>query len=130
MKTEVLKQLEEILRGVTALEDIAQIQKVIDEVKGKVLTEPGLGFWEGKTPCWEMLHCPEAMRNKCPAFKYRTPPCWQIEGTYCKLFDYGARGDGAEICENCRVYKRWGQNEPIEIKLFGKGFNAAEVEAK
>ena len=128
MKTEVVKQLEEILRNVTAVEDIAEIQRVIDEVKGKVLTEPGLGFWEGKIPCWEMFRCPEAMRNECPAFKYRTLPCWQIEGTYCKLFDYGARGDGAEICENCRVYKRWGHGEPIEIKLLGKGFDTTTKE--
>jgi hypothetical protein len=25
----------------------------------------------------------------------------------------------------CRVYKRWGHGEPIEIKLFGRGINTS-----
>ena len=101
-----------------------EIEKVIGDVKGKILPEPTLGFWEGKTPCWEMFRCPEAMRNECPAFKYRSLPYWEIEGTYCKLYDYGAKGDGTDICQVCRVYKRWGHGEPIQLKLSGKGFNA------
>jgi len=125
VKTKVVEQVEELLRGVTTVEEIAEVERAINEAKGKVLVEPALGFWEGKTPCWEMFRCPEAMRNECPAFKYRTLPCWQIEGTYCKLLDYGQRGDGTDICQVCRVYKRWGHGEPIELKLFGKGFNPA-----
>jgi len=125
VKTKVAEQLEELLKGVTTVEEVAEVEKAINEVKGKVLAEPALGFWEGKTPCWEMFRCPEAMRNECPAFKYRTLPCWQIEGTYCKLLDYGQRGDGTDICQVCRVYKKWGHGEPIEIKLCGKGFNPA-----
>jgi len=125
VKTKVAEQVEELLRGVTTVEEIAEVERAINEAKGKVLVEPALGFWEGKTPCWEMFRCPEAMRNECPAFKYRTLPCWQIEGTYCKLLDYGQRGDGTDICQVCRVYKRWGHGEPIELKLFGKGFNPA-----
>jgi len=124
MKKKVIEQVEEIVKGVTTVEEIAEIERAIGEVKGKILPEPTLGFWEGKTPCWEMFRCPEAMRNDCPAFKYRSLPCWQIEGTYCKLYDYGAKGDGTEICQVCRVYKRWGHGEPIEIKLLGKGFDA------
>jgi len=125
MKTKVLEQVEEIVKGVSTVEEIAEIERVIGEVKGKIIPEPTLGFWEGKTPCWEMFRCPEAMKNECPAFKYRSLPCWQIEGTYCKLYDYGSKGDGTDICQVCRVYKRWGHGEPIDIKLFGKGFNAS-----
>jgi len=123
-RTKLAEQLEEVVRGVTSVEDIAEIERVISEVKGKILAEPTLGFWEDKTPCWEMFRCPEAMRKECPAFKYRTLPCWQIEGTYCKLLDYGQKGNGTDICRVCRVYKRWGHGEPIEIKLHGKGFNS------
>jgi len=123
MKPKVIEQVEKILTGVTTVEEIAEIERVIEEAKGKLLVEPRLGFWEGKTPCWEMFRCPEEVRNECPAFKYRSLPCWEVEGTYCKLFDYGAKGDGTDICQYCRVYKRWGQGEPIEIKLRGKGFN-------
>ena len=129
IKTKVIEQVEEIVKGVTTVDEIAEIERVIGEVKGKILPEPALGFWEGKTPCWEMFRCPEAMRNECPAFKYQSLPCWQIEGTYCKLYDYGAKGDGTEICQVCRVYKRWGQGKPIEIKLTGKGFNTIEKAA-
>ena len=123
MKARVIEQVEEILTGVSTVEEIAEIERVIEEAKGKIMIEPGLGFWEGKTPCWEMFRCPEEVRNECPAFKYRSLPCWEVEGTYCKLFDYGAKGDGTDICQYCRVYKRWGQGEPIEIKLHGKGIN-------
>ena len=123
MKKKAIKQVEEIVKGVTTVEEIAEIERVISEVKGKILPEPTLGFWEGKTPCWEMFRCPEAMKNECPAFKYRSLPCWEIEGTYCKLYDYGAKGDGTDICQYCRVYKKWGHGEPLQIKLRGKGFN-------
>jgi hypothetical protein len=130
VKTKVVEQVEELLRGVATVEEIAEVERAINEVKGKVLAEPALGFWEGKTPCWEMFRCPEAVKNECPAFKYRTLPCWQIEGTYCKLRDYGQRGDATDICQVCRVYKRWGHGEPVEIKLRGRGFNTGVVVAK
>jgi hypothetical protein len=130
MRTKVAEQVEELLRGVTTVEEIAEVERVISEVKGKVLAEPGLGFWEGKTPCWEMFRCPEPMKNECPAFKYRSLPCWQIEGTYSKLRDYGQRGDSTDICQVCRVYKRYGHGEPIEIKLRGKGFNTGIAATK
>ena len=125
MKTKMVEQLEEILRGVTTFEDITEIERAIGEVKSNIMAEPALGFWEEKTPCWEMLRCPEAIRNECPAFKYRSLPCWEIEGTYSKLYDYGAKGDSTDICQVCRVYKRWGHGEPIQIKLRGKGFDTA-----
>jgi len=91
-----------------------------------MMMKTALGFWGGKTPCWEIFCCPETIRDECPAFKYRNLPCWQIEGTYCKLLDYGQRGDSTDICWVCQVYKRYGNGEPIEIKHFGKGFNRPE----
>lgn len=81
-------------------------------------------FWQGKTPCWEMCHCSEVIRSECPATKYRHLPCWEIEGTYCKLTDDGTSGKDTSICQQCRVYKRWGQNRPIEIRLSGKGIDS------
>ncbi len=81
-------------------------------------------FWQGKIPCWQMCHCPEAIRNECPATKNSSHPCWEIEGTYCKLTDDGNRGDDISICQVCRVYKRYGQGKPIKIRLFGKGVDA------
>jgi ribosomal protein S17 len=124
-QTDLAAEVERIIRDATTFEEVAEIERVINEAKGKVRLEPAQGFWEEKTPCWEMFRCPEAVRNECPAFHYRSLPCWQVEGTYSKLHDDGTRGDSTEICENCRVYKRYGNAEPIEIKLQGKGFNRA-----
>jgi hypothetical protein len=125
MRPEELKQIKDLLKDAKTEAEIAQIAGIVEEAKGRIsIGDRSLGFWEEKTPCWEMFRCPEQVRDECPAFAHRSSPCWEVEGTYCKLSDNGARGDGTEICEVCRVYKRWGQGEPIHLKLFGKGFNA------
>ena len=95
------------------------------EVGAEIGQEKAAEFWAGKTPCWEMCHCPQMIQEECPAPKYRFLPCWEIEGTYCKLDDYGATGKDTSICELCRVYKRYGGGKPIELKLFGKGIDAS-----
>ena len=125
VKPSLAAEIERIIRDANTCEEIAEIERAIAEAKGRIMLEPALGFWEGKTPCWETFRCPEAVRNECPAFHYRSLPCWQIEGTYSKLHDNGTKGECTKICESCRVYKRYGNAEPIEIKLRGKGFNRA-----
>ncbi|MHB8085108.1 MAG: MerR family transcriptional regulator [Dehalococcoidia bacterium] len=80
-------------------------------------------FWTDKQPCWEKCHCPEMIKDECPATRYQFLPCWEIEGTYCKLDDRGATGKDTSICEVCRVYKKYGQDDPIRLKLFGKGMD-------
>jgi ribosomal protein S17 len=129
VKSHLAAEIERIIRDANTFEEIAEIERAIAEAKGRIMLEPALGFWEGKTPCWETFRCPEAVRNECPAFHYRNLPCWQIEGTYSKLHDNGTKGECTKICENCRVYKRYGNAEPIEIKLRGKGFNRASETA-
>jgi hypothetical protein len=74
-------------------------------------------FWRDKTPCWEMSHCPVTIRSECPAFKCQHLPCWQIEGTFRKVYDYEQGGDGTNICRRCEVYAKRGAGEPIEIRL-------------
>lgn len=81
-------------------------------------------FWQGKTPCWQTCHCPELLKVECPAPRYPSLPCWEIEGTYCKLTADLTGGQDTSICRSCRVYKRWGQEKPIELKLFGKGIDS------
>ncbi|MFH1486331.1 MAG: hypothetical protein ABIH46_09690 [Chloroflexota bacterium] len=81
-------------------------------------------FWHGKTPCWEMCHCPESIKSQCPAPRYPFLPCWEIEGTYLKLSDDASKGDDMSICRVCRVYKRYGEGKPMETKLRGKGLDA------
>jgi len=100
-------------------------KKVAEQVEEQVLVGPALGFWEGKTPCWEMVRCPEAIKIDCPAFKYRSLPCWEIQGTYSKLNASGSIGLDTSICKICLVYKRYGHGEPINLKLFGKGIDTS-----
>jgi hypothetical protein len=121
MKNGIVGQVEELLKGAVTPEELAEMEKVIQEAKGKVQASGDLGYWEGKTPCWEMCNCPSSIHNDCPAYKKRDLPCWEDEGTYCKLDDYGATGRDTSICQVCRVYKRYGNNEPIKIKRFGEG---------
>jgi hypothetical protein len=82
-------------------------------------------YWASRTPCWEMCHCPAMIRDECPATRYQFTPCWQIEGTYCKLDDYGVTGTDTTICQVCRVYKKYGNGEPIVLKLFGRGIDSS-----
>ncbi len=104
---------------------IGEAEQAINEVKGKIPLEPALGFWEGKTPCWEISRCPEAIKIECPAFKDRSLPCWEMQGTYCKVDAPDTTGLDTSICEICEVYKRYGHSEPIQIKLSGKGIDSS-----
>ncbi|MBN1376373.1 MAG: hypothetical protein JXA01_09480 [Dehalococcoidia bacterium] len=82
-------------------------------------------FWAGKQPCWEKCHCPDMIKGECPAAKYQFLPCWEIEGTYCKLNDMGTTGRDTRVCEVCPVYKKYGNDEPIRLKLYGRGMDRA-----
>lgn len=97
---------------------LKQIKRgIIGQVK-----EP-INFWQDKTPCWELCHCPEVIKSQCPASKYPSLPCWEIEGTYLKLDDDVNKGDDNSICQVCRVYKKYSEGKPIRIRLRGKGLD-------
>jgi len=74
-----------------------------------------------------MCSCPEKIRTICPSFRLRTLPCWEIEGTFCKLEEGSSArnisGRDISVCSVCRVYKRYGHNVKIEIKLEGQGID-------
>ena len=84
-------------------------------------------FWETRTPCWQMNHCPPQIYEDCPAYRNRSLACWEIEGTYCKLTMEGGHASGRDttICQVCRVYKKYGAGKPIQIRLTGAGIDAA-----
>ncbi|MBM4443861.1 MAG: hypothetical protein FJ020_00985 [Chloroflexi bacterium] len=124
-----IEQIREIVSGIAEPDEIAEVDRVVGEAKGRILMESKRGFWAGKTPCWEMVRCPEAIKNDCPASKGHSVACWEIAGTYCKL----PSGHDTSICEVCRVYKRWGDGEVIAIKLDTTGTTgsaAAETRTK
>ena len=95
--------------------------------KEELAEESGADFWAGKTPCWQMCNCPPAIRDDCPASKYTSVPCWEIEGTFTKLRKKGdvVISTDIAICETCRVYKKYGDDKPIELKLRGKGIDTS-----
>jgi hypothetical protein len=117
------ERLGKIVSEVYTIDVTNKIGKVINQVKGKIMRGPTLDFWEGKKPCWEIRSCPEENTRKCPALKYRYLPCWQIEGTYRKRFDYEQGDYGSAVCRRCPVYKRWGHGEPIRVQLHMKVFS-------
>ena len=123
MDKNIKDQVEQIVAHIQTQEDITEIEKAIQDAKGKVLFREKEDYWTDKTPCWEMFHCPDELKAECPAYKDPTLPCWEVEGTYCKLFEYGAKGDGTDICKHCRAYKKYGDDVPIKIKLRGKGLH-------
>lgn len=96
-------------------------------INGKTV-EIKINYWENKIHCSYLCGCPDIIKNECPVANYQFLPCWEIEGTYCKLDDMGSSGDDTTICHTCRVYKKYGNNEPIKLKLFGKGMNTTVEE--
>ena len=67
------------------------------------------GYWIGKTPCWEIIHCPDSIRNYCPVYLNPDIPGWRVGGAYCPLFDSREiYGDFKEVCRHCRVYQEMG----------------------
>jgi hypothetical protein len=109
-----------------------RIKKALMEAPGEkeeLVEESGADFWEGKTPCWQMCQCPPAIRDDCPASKYTSLPCWEIEGTYSKLRKKGdaVTGTDTSVCETCRVYRKYGGGKPIELKLCGRGIDTSTL---
>jgi len=107
-----------------------RVRRLLEEASGKeeaLAPEAGTDFWAGKTSCWEICHCPPSIKNDCPASMYTFLPCWEVEGTYCKLQKGGGTVTGTDtsICAICRVYKKYGGGRTIELKLPGKGIDRA-----
>lgn len=102
---------------------MANVIDISNQLKAETAVDAKINFWENKLHCSELCHCPDLIRNECPVANYQFLPCWEIEGTYCKLDDMGSSGNDTTICHTCRVYKKYGNNQPIRLRLFGKGMN-------
>ncbi len=60
-------------------------------------------FWEGKTPCWDIMECSPLLKETCPAYLDQGCPCWDILDTACD------RLLGTEsTCDVCAVYALYG----------------------
>jgi len=87
--------------------------------------EVGEGIETDRIPCWQMTNCPQQIRQECPAYTNSSLPCWEMEGTFCKLSMEGSYANGRDTtaCQTCRVYKKYGDGRPIRLGLVGAGMN-------
>jgi hypothetical protein len=121
MNTKIVDQVAKIINGNVGADDLVQIERIVQKAKKEIETEIPLGYWQDKTPCWTMNSCPAIIRQECPSHRIHSHPCWEMEGTYCKFNDHDLPGRDTSICNVCRVYKVYGGNQKIEIKLFSHG---------
>lgn len=113
-RAELLREAEALVRGEVPV--IMPAEEVTD-------------FWENRRPCWKISHCPPEIRDECPAYINRALPCWEIEGTFSKLCIENGQANGRDttICQTCPIYKRYGEGEPIHLKLVGSGIDTSLV---
>jgi len=55
--------------------------------------------------CWDVLHCKEEFRFKCPAYQNTEKRCWLIDGTWCKGSLQGDAKSKLRNCMHCEAFK-------------------------
>lgn len=57
-------------------------------------------------PCWDVLDCPSSVRERCPAWEFRSGNlCWFVNGTLCKGGIQDSWKEKMKICHKCKVFK-------------------------
>jgi len=59
----------------------------------------------GNKHCWEVMNCPSASRQKCPAYNSAEDRCWQISGTWCKGAQQGDARSKLKNCMTCEAFR-------------------------
>ncbi|HIQ20342.1 MAG TPA: MerR family transcriptional regulator [Planctomycetes bacterium] len=78
-------------------EDIARVQNLQHLIQDLGLNTEGIRRMQALLPCWGLLPCDEQKRERCPAYRDSTRPCWMIKGLDCAP-------QGNE-CRRCVVYR-------------------------
>lgn len=55
--------------------------------------------------CWELMNCPVASREKCPAHNSEEERCWLITGTWCKGVQQGDARAKLRNCMTCNAFR-------------------------
>lgn len=56
--------------------------------------------------CWELRHCPEEKRQRCPAWEFDSGQfCWFISGTLCDSAACHSWEEKMAMCRKCPVLK-------------------------
>ena len=85
-------------------------------------------YWHDRKACWEINQCNEILAKECPAYLHQEYPCWEVEGTYCKLNDENFSRNEDSRCYSCKVYLQYGKGTPIQVKIFDKGVVHAKLQ--
>ncbi len=59
----------------------------------------------GNKRCWDVMNCPAATRQKCPAYNSEEDRCWQVAGTWCKGIQQGDFRSKLRNCMTCEAFK-------------------------
>lgn len=59
----------------------------------------------GTERCWDITGCPEAQRQKCPAYNSSEVRCWLLSGTWCEGAQQGDFSAKIRNCMTCEAYK-------------------------
>ena len=91
--------LAEVTQMVKAAEDMAfqaeSMQQAISMFKTR----------EINTNCWDILHCKEEFRYKCPAYQNVEKRCWLVPATWCKGVQQGDAKSKLRNCMHCEAFK-------------------------
>lgn len=80
---------------------INELSKVVEQLQEKI--------YHFKTRditvnCWEVMDCPEDIRQKCPAFEAEEKQCWLIPNTWCGGTQQGNFESKRHRCMNCKFF--------------------------
>ena len=90
-----------------SLEDIGRVRNIQHMIQDLGLNVEGIRRMQSMLPCWDLLPCSAATRERCPAYQDGTRPCWMIKGLDCAP-------QGNE-CRQCAVY-RFGSLCTLDVK--------------
>jgi len=80
-----------------SLEDITRIRVIQHMIKEIGFNTEGIRRLQALLPCWDLLPCEKKVRDKCPAYRDNSKPCWMMMDAHCSL-------QGNE-CRDCIVYR-------------------------
>jgi methyl-accepting chemotaxis protein len=105
----VVKAVENIAdiarENLTAVEEMAaaadsmtvqaeSLQQIASVFKTREITET----------CWDIMHCSDEHRKKCPAYMNDERRCWLISGTWCKGVQQGDARSKLKNCMHCQAF--------------------------
>jgi hypothetical protein len=80
-----------------SLEDLDRVKIIHRMIQELGLNMEGIRRLQALLPCWELFGCPEEKRNRCPAYKDNSKPCWMVQSGVCSC--------GGGECRSCAVYR-------------------------